>query len=91
MNDGQQNTISEVRRHPVKSGRRSPWVLISAWAVLLALALLAVPAAFHWGKRLVGDANVLAAAAVAFAVTLAFSLTLYWFTRRFVIHPRQTS
>lgn len=90
MYGGQQN-ISNVRRNPVKSARRSPWMLIGAWAILLPLALMAVPGAFRWGKRLVGDANVLAAAAVAFAVTLVFSLTLYWFTRRYVFRPRQAS
>jgi len=64
-------------------------MLIGAWVILLTLAFVAIPSAFHWAKRVAGDANVLAAAAVAFAVTLVFSVTLYCFTRRYVARPRR--
>jgi hypothetical protein len=66
-------------------------MLIGAWMVLLPLAFVAIPSAFHWAKQVAGDANVLAAAAVAFAVTLVVGLTLYWFTRRYLFRPRSST
>jgi len=75
---------------PTRLGRRKPSILFGAWLVLVPLSLFVVPAVFRWVKQLAGDANVAAAAGAAFVVTLAFSVTLYWFTRRYVIAARRT-